>query len=130
MEQDVSNNQTDIENLCDCATHIGNAIPNTPQMEKILLESITSQYNALQAAMGNIRSNNNGLRSDSEGASSHLIEVDPYRRSTKYDPTKPNPVKVSAVMFAVRGKTRVDLRWNTSQEFRDISSDQKDELTS
>ena len=111
-------------------THIGDTVPNIPQKVKFLLKSITSQDNALQAAMGNIRSNNNGLRIDSEGASSHLIEVDPYRRSTKYDQTEPNPVKVSAVTFSGRGKTGVDLRWQTWQEFRDISSDQKDKLTS
>ena len=67
--------------------------------------------------MGNFRSDNNGLRSDSKGASSHLIEVDQYRRSTKYDPTKPNPVKVSAVTFSGRGKTEVDLHWHTQKNF-------------
>ena len=59
--------------------------------------------------MGNIRANTNGLRSDFEGASSHLIEVDPYRRSTKSNPTKTKPVKVSAVKFSGQGKTGVDL---------------------
>ena len=72
----------------------------------------------------------NGLRSNFEGASIHLIEVDPYRRSTKSNPTKPNPGKVSAVTFAGHGKTGVDLRWHTRQEFCDLSSEQEDELTS
>ena len=80
--------------------------------------------------MGNICANTNGLRSDFEGASSHLIEVDPYLRSTKYNTTKPNPVKASEFMFDGRGKTGVDLHWHTQQEFRDIYSDQKDEVTS
>ena len=102
-----------IEILRDCATHIGNAVPNTPQRVKLLLESTTSQDNALQSAMGNICPDNNCLRIDSEGASSHLIEVDPYRKSTKYDPTKTNPVKVSVVTFSGRGKTIVDLLWKT-----------------
>ena len=80
--------------------------------------------------MGNICSDTNGLRIDFEGAASHLIEVDPYRIFKNFNPTKPNPVKVSAVTFSVRGKTGVYLRWDTRQEFRDISSEQKDELTS
>ena len=66
--------------------------------------------------MVNIRANTNDLRIDFEGASLHLIEVDPYQRSKKSKPTKPNPVKVSAVMFARQGKTVVELHWNTLQE--------------
>ena len=80
--------------------------------------------------MLNIRANTNGIRSDFEGASSHLIEVDPYRRSTKYNPTKPKPVKVSVVTFAGQGETGVDLRWHNQQKFIYLSSEQKDELIS
>ena len=43
---------------------------------------------------------------------------------------KLNPVKFSAVIFSGRGKTGVDLWLHTRQEFRDIFSKQKDELTS
>ena len=130
LEQHVSNHQTAIDDLRYFATHIGNAVPKTPQMVKFLLESITSQDNALQASMGNIRTDTNGLRSDFEGASSHLIEVDPHQISTKSNHTKPNPVKVSLVTFSGRGKTGVDLHWYTRQEFRDISGENKDELIS
>ena len=69
--------------LCDCLTHIGNAVPNTPQRVKFLLVSITSQDNALQSAMGNIRADTNGLRGDFGGASIHLVEVDLYWKFTK-----------------------------------------------
>ena len=115
MEQRVSNHRNGIDDIRDCATHIGNALPNNPQRVEFILESITSQDNALQATLGNIRANTNGIRSDFEGASSHLIEVDPYRRSKKSNSMKPNPATVSAVTFSGRGKTRVDLRWNTRQ---------------
>ena len=73
LEQHVSNHRTPIDNLCDYATHIGNAVPNTPHRVEFLIESITSQDNTLQAAMGNILANTNGLRSYFEVASSHLI---------------------------------------------------------
>ena len=92
MEQHVSNHWTAIDNLRDCAT-LNPPTPNAPQRVEFLLDSITSQDNALQAAMGNICADTNGLRSDFEGASSHLIEVDPYQRSKKSNPTKPNPLK-------------------------------------
>ena len=97
---------------------------------EFLLESITSQDNYLHDAMGNIRADSNGIRSDFEGASIHLLEVDLYQRSTESNPTKPNPGKVSAVTFYRGGKTRVDLCWHTRQEFRNISTDHKDELKS
>ena len=129
MEQHVSNIRTAIDNLRDCVTHIGNAVPNTPQRVEFLLYSITSQDNALQAAMGNIRADTNGLRSDFEGATSHLIEFDPYQKSTKSNPTKPNPVIFSAVTFTGRGKIEVNLHWHTRKEFIDIYSEHKDELT-
>ena len=80
--------------------------------------------------MGNICTNTNGLGSYAEEYSIQLIEVDPYWRYKKYNPTKPNPVKVSAVTFSGRSKTGVDLRSHTRQEFRDLSSEQKDKLTS
>ena len=80
--------------------------------------------------MGNIRAATNGLMGDFEGASSHLIEVDPYRIATKSNKKKPNPVKVSAVTFSGRGGNEVELCWNTRQEFRYLSSEQKDELES
>ena len=80
--------------------------------------------------MLNFCANTNEINSDFEGASSQLFEVDPYRISTKLNPIKPNTVKVSAVTFYGRGKTGVELRWHTKQEFCDISSDQNDELTS
>ena len=80
--------------------------------------------------MGNIRADTNGIRISFERAPIHLIEVDFYWISTKSNPTKTNPVKVSAVKFSGHGKIGVDLCWHTRQEFCDISSKYKDELTS
>ena len=94
-----------------------------------MLDSISSQDNALQAAMGNIRADTNGLRSDFEAASSHLIEVDPYRRSSNTDQRRQPGAKVSAVTFAGWGKTGVDLRWHTRSEFWNLTEEQRDKLT-
>ena len=104
LDQNVSNHRTTIDNLRNCATHIGSSPPNTTQGMEFLLESITSQDNSLQAAIRNIRADTNGFRSDFEGALRQLTEVDPYRRSTKSNPTKPNPVKVSVVRVSGQGK--------------------------
>ena len=81
FEEHFSNQRTNIDDLRDCATHIVNAVPNNPQRVEFILESITSQDNALQASMVNIPTGTNFLRSDFEGASIHLIEVELYWRS-------------------------------------------------
>ena len=128
LEQHVSNHRTAIDDLRDCESHIGNAVPNVAQRVEYLLESISSQDSALQAAMGNVRANTNNLRTDFEAASNHLIEVDPYKRATGGG-DKGKPAKVASLTFAGRGKSGVDLRWHTRHEFRDLSSEQKDELT-
>ena len=82
LEQKVSNYLTSVDNLNECYLHIGNAVPNVPQRVEYLLESISSQDNALQAAMGNIHANTNGLCGNFEAASIHLIEVDQKTRSS------------------------------------------------
>jgi hypothetical protein len=87
------------------------------------------QDNSLQAAMGNIRADTNGTRGTFETATSHLIEVDPYRRGTNQtNPNKDQQANVSSISFAGRGKTGVDLHWHTRKEFKELPSDQKDEL--
>ena len=64
LEQYVSNHRTAIDNLRGFDTHIGNAVSDTSHRLKLLLESITFQYNSLQAAMGNICADTYGLRSN------------------------------------------------------------------
>ena len=130
IEQHVSNHRTTLDDLQACHTHIGTAVPDQPQRVEYLLESIACQDTALQAAMGNVRADSHGLRTNFENASSHLIEVDPYRRSSR-NPTPGGGGKsahVSSVSFAGRGNSGVDLRWHTRKEFLALSSDQKDEL--
>ena len=129
LEQHVSNHRTAVDDLVDCALHINNAVPNMSQRVEYLLESISCQDSALQAAMGNIRADTNGMRSNFETAASHLIEVDPYRRaSNQGNSNTGKQAHVSAVTFAGRGKTGVDLRWHTRKEFGELTSEQKDEL--
>ena len=129
LEQHVSNHRTAVDDLKECNTHIGTAIPNDPQRVEYLLESITSQDSSLQADMGNVRANTNNLRSDFEATANHLIEVDPYRRSTTRGPQSQNKVaNVSSITFSGRGNSGVDLRWHTRKEFKALTSEQKDEL--
>lgn len=127
LEQHVSNHRSAVDDLKDCALHIQAAVPNTPQRVEYLLESISCQDSSLQAAMGNVRADTNGMRSDFEAASNHLIEVDPYKR-IRHSSHKSNIANISSVSFAGRGKTGVDLRWHSRHEFRALTDEQKKEL--
>ena len=127
LEQHVSNHRTAIDDLTDCAQHINNAVPDITQRVEYLLESINCQESSLQAAMGNIRADTNNMRSNFEMAASHIIEIDPYRRSSRQGGTG-KTATVSSVTFAGRGNTGVDLRWHTRKEFSSLSNEQKDEL--
>ena len=127
LEQHVSNHRTAIDDLTDCAQHINNDVPDITQRVEYLLESINCQESSLQAAMGNIRADTNNMRSNFEMAASHIIEIDPYRRSSRQGGTG-KTATVSSVTFAGRGNTGVDLRWHTRKEFSSLSNEQKDEL--
>ena len=127
LENHVSHHRSAVDKLKECADHINNPVPDASQRVEYLLDSITSQDSALQAAIGNIRADSSGLRKDFEKASSHLIEVDPYRRATKIPRTDAR-ASVSSVTFAGRGQTGVDLRWHDKAEFKALSDEQKDEL--
>ena len=127
LEQHVSNHRTAIDDLTDCAQHINNSVPDITQRVEYLLESINCQESSLQAAMGNIRADTNNMRSNFEMAASHIIEIDPYRRSSRQGGTG-KTATVSSVTFAGRGNTGVDLRWHTRKEFSSLSNEQKDEL--
>jgi hypothetical protein len=129
LEQHVSNHRTAVDDLRECSTHITVAVPSLEQRVEYLLESISCQDSALQAAMGNIRANTNNMREKFEDAASHLIEVDPYRRSTRQNQDQQRRAQVSAVTFAGRGTSGVDLRWHSRQEFCELNQQQKDELT-
>ena len=57
----------------------------------------------------------NNMRNDFEGAANILIEIDPYRRSTR---TNTRDVNVSAIDFSAgRGNTGVDLRFHPKHKF-------------
>ena len=99
-------------------------------MVEYLVDSITSNNTALQAAIGLVRANTNNIRNDFEGAASALIEVDPYHKGQGGGQGKGRGAQISSIDFkAGRGNTGVDLRWHPKKEFRSLSDEQHEELT-
>jgi hypothetical protein len=127
LEKHVSNHRQAVEDLNDCAQHITVTAPDASQRVEYLIDSINCPDSTLQAAIGLIRSDVNGMRADFELAANALIEVDPFRRQQR-QPSKPN-AQVSAIDFGSgRGDSGVDLRWHTPNEFRSLNQDQRNEL--
>ena len=80
-----------------------------------LIDSKTSKESTLQASIGLVRANTNNMRNYFEGAANILIEIDPYRRSTR---TNTRDANVSAIDFiAGRRNTGVDLRFHPKHNF-------------
>ena len=127
LETHVSNHRQAFDDLVECSEHIITNVPEEPQRVEFLIDSITSKDSTLQATIGLIRANTNNMRNDFEGAASSLIEVDPYRRTTR----NPNrSANVSAIDFSVgRGKTGVDLRFHPKDKYMELPKDQQDELS-
>ena len=131
LETHVSNHRLAYDDLRDCSTHVTVTVPNPEQRVEYLIDSITCSDNTLQAAIGLIRANTNNMRSNFEDAASSLIEVDPYRRSSRANQNSSGRnANISAIDFgAGRGESGVDLRWHPPADFKKLPDEQKDELT-
>ena len=127
LETHVSNHRQALDDIKECKEHITVAVPDNAQRVEYLIDSINCSDNTLQATIGLIRANTNNMRNDFEVAASSLIEVDPYKRQQR-NPSKGNG-QVSGVAFAGRGSSGVDLRWHHPKEYKELTSEQKDELT-
>ena len=118
------------DDLSECSNQLtGVMVPNDAQRVEFLLNSISSQDVGLQAAMASVRTNTNNMRNDFEEAASHLIEMDPYRRSQRDTSRVSANAQISGIDFkGGRGSSGVDLRWHPRNEFVSLSDAQKTEL--
>ena len=128
LESHVSNHRQAHDDLLECSAHIQCAVPGPEQKVEYLIDSIACTDSTLQAAIGLIRANTNNMREDFEAAASSLIEVDPYRRTSRGSGRNAD---VSSIDFkAGRGSSGVDLRWHPKDEYFKLSQEQKNELAS
>ena len=130
LETHVSNHRQAIDEIKDCSNHITVTVPDEPQRVEYLLDSINCSDYTLQAALGLVRANQNNMRNKFELAASYLIEVDPFKRSSRTPTGNQNGgANISAIDFSAgRGGSGVDLRWHHPKEFKALPEDQKDEL--
>lgn len=66
------------------------------------------------------------MREDFEAAASFLIEVYPYRRTSRGSGRNADVLSID--FKAGRGLSGVDLRWHPREDYLKLSQDKKDEL--
>ena len=103
---------------------------------KYLIDNIEISNADLKAAIGMIRANNNGLKTNFEGAIRLLLPVNPFKpRGGKYN-GKRNYAEVGStraggdndqVSYGT-GKTGVELCYYTNAQYRKLTDEQKNEL--
>ena len=69
----MSNHRQAVDDLKDCENHITVSVPDQSQRVEFLIDSISRNDTALQAAIGLVRANTNNMRHDFEVAASALI---------------------------------------------------------
>ena len=108
---------------------------NDTSKVKYLIENIENSDADLKAAIGMIRADHNGLKSDFEGAIRLLLPVDPFKpRGGKFGKDgKRTFGEVGSATAEGRsqhgtGKTGVELCFHTNAQYRKLTKEQKDEL--
>ena len=127
MERHVSTQRQCFDELLNCNEHVEVMVPGEEQRVTYLTDSIDSGDGNVTATIGLIKNDLNGMKRDFEKAASALIEVDPFVRG-KHKGGGRSATISSLDYSSGRGGTRVDLRWHTPNEYRELSREKKDEL--
>ena len=123
-----------------CAEHLSFQLPNEHTRVGYLLEGIQSMDPGLQAAMASVKMDDgpNGMRNDFKAAAANLLPYDPVAKK-KAAMKRPvaqissveevDEISGTVVMKESIGKTGVHLRWHMNAEYKELTSEQKKELS-
>ena len=117
-----------VVDLKKCCKHTGRSPPTVREQVLWMIGSIETTDPLLIAHIAQINGDPTGMGMNFEAAATHLMLADPVARSAVKSKRKRsgNP-SISAL--AGRGETGVDFRWHNRNEFKALSSNQKDELS-
>ena len=128
MENFCSQHRARFQQLQEAAIHLNFQLPNEHTRVGYLLSNVENSNAALQAALANIRQDTNGMRDEFETAVASLIAVDPFVQNKATKRATPFDISSVSTQHGRGPKTGVDLRWYDLDEFKSLSSAQKDEL--
>ena len=115
----------DLKNSC---KHTDRSPPSVREQVLWMISSINTSDPLLIAHIAQINGDPAGMGMNFELAATHLMLADPVERATvRSSKRKRNGITVSAL--SGRGESGVDFRWHNKNEFKALTSDQKDELS-
>ena len=115
-----------------CAEHVDFQLPNEHTRVGYLIESIENSDALLQAALALVQNDTapTGKRNDFEAAAAFLLPHDPVAK--KRASAKRTHAEVSAIdgssIRSGKGKSGVEFRYHTKQEYKKLSTEQRNEL--
>jgi hypothetical protein len=143
LERFIAQHRNAFVSMQAAAEHVTYQLPNERSRVGFLLDAILSSDAGLQAAMASIKTDQTptGLRNDFEAAATHLLPYDPVlkkrsdqaggkRNSADISETTGEAVNISS--FGSKkgtGSSGVPLRYHTFAEYKELSTEQKKELT-
>jgi hypothetical protein len=138
LEKFIGQHRTAFVNMSQCATYVNYQLPNATSRITNLLTGIECMSPPLQAAMALVRSDQgpNGKMNDFEATASFLLPHDPIATKRHQDKKRP-AVDISEVNASQRGddhtkartgKTGVEFRFHTYDEYNTLTKEQKEEL--
>jgi hypothetical protein len=136
FEKFVSQHRAAYVSMQECAEHVPHQLPHEITRVTYLLNAIESHHAPLQAAMANVRLDDgvNGKMNDFELASSYLLPHDPVAAKRSVQTRGGRQANVSDTtanthsMKVGIGKTGVELRYHTTPDYQQLTSEQKAEL--
>jgi len=138
LEKFVAQHRNAFVSMSQCAEHVTYQLPNENTRVTFLLDAIDCNHAPLQAAMALVRNDTgpDGKLNNFEDTASFLLPHDPVATQRERSPHGKRPSAqisdTSSVNFKTHkasvGKTGVSLRFHTMNEYKALSSEQKEEL--
>lgn len=139
LEHFIAQHRNAFVSMQACAEHVQYQLPNEHSRVGLLLDAIQTSDAGLQAAMASVKTDAgaNGMRNNFEAAAAHLLPYDPVAKK-RTSGNKRGVANISGVEDAdisatqvhkpSIGKTGVHLRYHTPDEYKKLTTEQRNEL--
>ena len=135
LDKFIAQHRNAFVSMSQCADHVNFQLPNELSRVTYLLDAIENNDAPLQAAMALCRNDNgpDGKMNDFEATASFLLPHDPVAKKRPTNSRAPANVSSTTTlppsgMKTGTGKSGVELRFHTREEYTTLNAEQRDEL--
>ena len=138
LESFMAQHRQKFEQMKEASLHVTFQVPTEHTRVGYILDGIETDSPALHAAIATVRNDKDGARQDFDAAIAILVPSDPFAKQEALKTSKSVQFNIASATGSDTkqnnnngrgGKTNVDLRWHTAQEFAALSRDEKSELS-